>query len=120
MYIGAAARLSGTPIKTIRHYEAIGLLPAPPRQGAYRLYNQQSLEQLRFIRCARQLGFRLKDMHGLFDGPADRRLPWARVQEAMAARHCEISAQIVALQRQQADLQAFAEQLDEAREHCPL
>lgn len=120
MYIGTAARLSGTPIKTIRHYEAIGLLPAPPRQGAYRLYNQQSLEQLRFIRCARQLGFRLKDMQGLFDGPADGRFPWARVQEAMAAKHLEITAQIAALQRQQADLRAFAEQLDEARDHCPL
>ena len=34
MYIGKAAQLAGTTIKAIRHYEAIGLLPPPQRQGA--------------------------------------------------------------------------------------
>ncbi|RBL65615.1 MerR family transcriptional regulator, partial [Pseudomonas sp. MWU13-2625] len=38
MYIGQAAQLSGTTVKSIRHYEAIGLLPEAPRQGRYRLY----------------------------------------------------------------------------------
>ena len=38
MYIGKAAQLSGTTIKAIRHYEAIGLMPAPARRGGYRVY----------------------------------------------------------------------------------
>lgn len=49
MYIGQAAQLSGTTVKSIRHYEAIGLLPEAPRQGRYRLYDAQSVEQLIFI-----------------------------------------------------------------------
>lgn len=120
MYIGAAARLSGTSIKTIRHYEAIGLLPEPPRQGKYRLYSQQSLEQLSVIRCARQLGFRLKEMQGLFQGHTAGTFPWAEVQAAIAAKHAELAARIAALQHQQAELVAFAKQFDPARDDCPL
>ena len=41
MYIGQAAQRSGTTIKSIRHYESIGLLPTPRRQGNYRLYDQE-------------------------------------------------------------------------------
>lgn len=37
MYIGKAAKLSGTTIKSIRHYEDIGLLPPAQRQGKYRI-----------------------------------------------------------------------------------
>lgn len=33
MYIGKAAQLSGTTVKSIRHYEEIGLLPPPPRNA---------------------------------------------------------------------------------------
>ena len=46
MYIGKAAQLSGTTVKSIRHYEHIGLLPAPQRRGAYRVYSEQSVELL--------------------------------------------------------------------------
>ncbi|MEK1955047.1 MerR family DNA-binding transcriptional regulator, partial [Pseudomonas sp. YNh] len=41
MYIGKAAQLSGTTVKSIRHYEEIGLLPPPQREGKYRIYSQQ-------------------------------------------------------------------------------
>ncbi|WP_141695452.1 MerR family transcriptional regulator, partial [Paenibacillus polymyxa] len=58
MYIGKAAQLSGTTAKTIRHYEDIGLLPPPVREGKYRVYNQQCVELLTFIKCAQQLGFK--------------------------------------------------------------
>ena len=58
MYIGKAAQLSGTTIKAIRHYEAIGLLPLPQREGQYRVYSEQSVELLMFIKCAQQLGLK--------------------------------------------------------------
>ena len=62
MYIGKAAQLSGTTVKSIRHYEEIGLLPEPKREGKYRIYSQQSVEVLTFIKCAQQLGFKLKEL----------------------------------------------------------
>jgi DNA-binding transcriptional MerR regulator len=46
MYIGKAAQLSGTTIKSIRHYEAIGLLPSST-SGQIRIYSQHSVEWLK-------------------------------------------------------------------------
>lgn len=58
--IGEAARHSGVKIPTIRYYEQIGLLPAPPRtEGNRRLYDSRDFRRLAFIRHARQLGFDL-------------------------------------------------------------
>lgn len=58
--IGALARKVGCKVQTIRYYEQIGLLPAPPRtSGAQRRYGEGHREKLSFIRHARELGFPL-------------------------------------------------------------
>lgn len=60
MPIGSLARLAGVKIPTIRYYEEIGLLPAPPRsQSNRRLYAARDAARLAFIRHARELGFDL-------------------------------------------------------------
>jgi MerR family transcriptional regulator, copper efflux regulator len=78
MFIGKAAQLSGTTIKAIRHYEAIGLLPTPQREGRYRVYSTQSVERLMVIKCAQQLGFKLKELQAILQGHQGDALPWAR------------------------------------------
>src|SRR3954471_18809479 len=56
--IGEAARQSGVKVPTIRYYEQIGLLSAPPRnEGNRRQYDGNDLRRLAFIRHARELGF---------------------------------------------------------------
>jgi len=120
MYIGEAARLSGTTVKSIRHYEAIGLLPAPHRNGQYRLYTPQSIEQLQFIKCAQQLGFRLREMQGMFDGEPDQPFPWNRARQAIVEKKQQLAMEIEALQRLHAGLIDFEAQLDTAQADCPL
>jgi MerR family copper efflux transcriptional regulator len=60
--IGQAARLTGLSIKAIRYYEAVGLLPPPPRTEArYRIYGEDDVRRLHRLRRAKELGFTLRE-----------------------------------------------------------
>lgn len=61
--IGQLAERAGVTTKTVRFYEARGLLPPPPRTGAgYRLYDDGDVERLRFVKAAQRLGLGLDDI----------------------------------------------------------
>lgn len=52
----------------VRYYERIGLLSCPPRsQAGYRLYEDETIERLRFIRGAQRLGLKLSEIRELLD-----------------------------------------------------
>ena len=63
MLIGDVARLSDLSPATIRYYEELGLLTAPPRSEAgYRHYSDATIEELRFIKKGQGLGFSLEEI----------------------------------------------------------
>lgn len=63
LFIGRLAQHGGTIPKTIRYYEAIGLLPEPARgPNRYRLYPKESVALLQFIKKAQALGFTLSEV----------------------------------------------------------
>lgn len=64
--IGVLSLRTGCKIETIRYYERIGILPAPPRtEGGHRVYIEDHLKRLVFIRRSRELGFSLEDIRAL-------------------------------------------------------
>ncbi len=64
--IGTAAKRAGCKVETVRYYERIGLLKAPPKSASgRRSYGEGDIERLRFIRRCRDLGFALKDVEAL-------------------------------------------------------
>lgn len=66
MTIGALARSADVSVQTVRYYERRGLLGAPRRRASgYREYDRTSLDRLRFIRRAQQLGFTLREIGDL-------------------------------------------------------
>jgi DNA-binding transcriptional MerR regulator len=63
MLIGDLAKRSAVTPATIRYYEEIGLLTAPPRsEGGYRRYSTATLEELEFIKKGQGLGFSLEEI----------------------------------------------------------
>ncbi|TDS84467.1 Cd(II)/Pb(II)-responsive transcriptional regulator [Comamonas sp. JUb58] len=74
MKIGELATASATPVETIRYYEREGLLPQPTRTASnYRVYEEQHLERLQFIRNCRGLQMSLDEVRELLrykDEPA--------------------------------------------------
>ena len=68
MTIGALAKGAGVHVETVRYYQRIGLLTPPLRaHGTIRRYPQQSLQRLRFIKRAQQLGFSLEEVAHLLE-----------------------------------------------------
>ncbi|MBV6662449.1 MerR family transcriptional regulator [Pseudomonas yamanorum] len=118
MYIGKAAQLSGTTIKAIRHYEAIGLLPPPQREGRYRIYSTQSVELLTFIKCAQQLGFKLKELQAILGQHPGDGLPWELADKAITNKKQELVRQIEALQKMHRGLVEFEANLKDAQGQC--
>lgn len=63
MRIGQLAKSIGINPRTIRYYEAIGLLPEPKRRpSGYRAYEASDVERLAFIRRAQHFGLRLDEI----------------------------------------------------------
>jgi len=64
--IGELSRRTGVHIETIRYYERIKMLPAPPRTASgRRVYGAAETRTLSFIRRARELGFTLEEIRTL-------------------------------------------------------
>ena len=87
--IGQAAKLTGVSAKMIRHYESIGLVPEAKRTFSnYRVYSQEAIHTLNFVKRARHLGFALKDIALLLNLWQDRDRASAEVK-ALAASHID-------------------------------
>jgi len=64
--IGELSRRTAVKVPTIRYYEQVGLMPAPPRtEGKQRRYGPAEVSRLNFIRHARELGFEVEAIREL-------------------------------------------------------
>ncbi len=63
---GVVSKLTGCNIETMRYYERAGLMPDPARsQGGHRIYSDDQVRRLMFIRRCRELGFRVEQIREL-------------------------------------------------------
>ena len=70
MTIHEVSQLAGVSVRTLHHYDAIGLLPPTAlTEAGYRLYDDTALPRLQSILLIRELEFPLKDIKPILDGP---------------------------------------------------
>ncbi|KUM38535.1 MerR family transcriptional regulator [Arthrobacter sp. EPSL27] len=63
MHIGELADRTGLSLRTIRHYDDVGLLPASARtDGGFRVYSEDDFDRLMVIKQMKPLGFSLEEM----------------------------------------------------------
>jgi DNA-binding transcriptional MerR regulator len=109
MQIGELASCSHVPAKTIRYWEAIGVL-APPARAAngYRAYDPGVLDRLAFIRAAQAVGLTLGEIRGVIALRDDGETPCDHVRRLIARRASELGERIAELQRLQGKLEGLA------------
>lgn len=105
MRIGELAAQLGLNTKTIRYYEDIGLLPAPERTAAgYRVYGDDDVERLTFIKSAQRLGIALDEVREILALRDGGEPPCAYVRNVLRC-------QVADIDKRMAELRALREEL---------
>ena len=108
MQIGELAKRAGVSVQTIRFYERRGLLPEPQRKDSgYRIYGEEQLQRLRFIRQAKALRFALEEIGELL-----------RMREKGLSPCCDVinigERHLKEVERQITELERFRDELTRA------
>jgi MerR family transcriptional regulator, copper efflux regulator len=122
MNIGKAATASGVSAKTIRYYEAAGLIATAVRgTSGYRVYTQADVFTLRFIKRARELGFSIERIRRLLDLWQDKSRASRDVKRLALDHIAEIRAKIAAMTSMRDAVQELADACDgDERPECPI
>ncbi len=116
MQIGELAERTGMSVRTLRHYDEIGLLrPSTRSEGGFRLYTADDESRLLLIRRMKPLGYSLEQMgellavvDGLAEDPADaaRRARLADIRDEARRRRDDLRKQLDAADEFVAQLEA--------------
>ena len=122
MNIGEASAASGVAAKTIRYYETAGLIqPAVRSGGGYRIYDDDDVRVLRFIRRARELGFSIGRTKRLLELWRDTGRTSAAVKRLALDQIAEIEDKIAALIAMRDTVRELADACDgDHRPDCPI
>ena len=107
--IGELAEAAGVPTSTIRYYERIGIMPAPPRtECGQRVYDHGHLQRLAFIRRSRELGFSLDDIRALLKLVDGGDYTCGEVRDMTVAHIADVRKKIADLRRMERVLKDMA------------
>ncbi len=108
--IGELARRTGVKAPTIRYYESVGLMPAPPRsEGRQRRYGLPQVFRLTFIRHARELGFEIEAIRELLTMSAQPDQSCAEADRIARHHMSEVDRRIGQLTALRAELQRMVD-----------
>ena len=119
--IGELAALTGCPIETVRYYERAGVIAEPPRsESGRRLYDENHIRHLLFVRRARELGFSLERAKQLLR-LAERADASSEAQDIAKAHLREVQQRLAELRRIETMLgRMLAECTAGAAPDCPI
>ncbi|MTV37885.1 Cu(I)-responsive transcriptional regulator [Duganella radicis] len=122
MNIGQAASATGVSAKMIRYYESINLIPPGKRTDAgYRIFSDNDLHTLRFVKRARQLGFSLDQIRDLLSLWQNKERASADVKTIALGHVAQLNQRIAELTEMRDTLQTLASCCHgDHRPDCPI
>lgn len=118
--IGELAKLTGLTTKTIRYYELVGLLPEPRRtESGYRLYSEEDVQRLEFIKKAKRLSLSLEDIRDILTLYARNQPPCIHVLALLDQKLDYVDALIQSLQEFREELARLRQESAEQLEKLP-
>ena len=121
--IGQIAKRAGVGVETVRFYERKGLIEQPRnRTAGYRVYPEDVVPRIQFIRHAKDLGFTLKEIGELLSLRPDPRTNCAAVKERAQGKMADIDEKIASLSRMQRSLAKLVDACDRRAQtaECPI
>lgn len=119
--IGNLGRAAGVNLETIRYYERIGLIPEPSRSASgYRLYGDDAVRRLAFIRRGRELGFTIEEIRNLLQLSAHPESPCHEADSLVREHIALVEARIRDLQALHGELLKLAGCDSAHAGHCRL
>ena len=99
--ISKAATKAGVGVETVRFYERKGLIEQPPKplDTGFRVYPEETVQRVRFIRQAQEIGFSLREIEDLLSLRADPSADCSDVRERAAAKLEEVERKMEQLGR---------------------
>ena len=119
--IGRLAASAGVNVETVRYYQRRRLIEEPRKIfGKYRHYPQATIQRIRFIKKAQELGFTLKDIAELLR--LDSETACATIREFAAEKAGSIGNEISRLKRMHAALSRLVRECDKQKRTgpCPI
>lgn len=105
MLIGELAKKADVSIDTIRYYEREGLIePVAVRESGYREFNKSSVETIRFVVRAKDLGFSLKEIRNLLILKDNPDTTCGEIRALAESKLAGVAAKIKTLQAMKKDL----------------
>src|SRR5215207_1694108 len=110
--VSKLAEQVGTSADTVRYYERIGLLAGAERSpSGYRLYGDEAVERLRFIKQAQRFGLRLEAIAELLDVRERGLCPCGHTRRMLESRVAELDEEMSSLAQLRADIASMIDEL---------
>ena len=104
VHIGKAAIAAGVTVDTIRFYQRLGLIKSAGRSlGGYRLFDEEQIRDLAFVRHAQELGFSLTEIKELL-ALRQKNHAWSEAQSMLKHKVRDVQEKIKSLSRLEAEL----------------
>jgi MerR family mercuric resistance operon transcriptional regulator len=119
--IGVAAKLSGVNIETIRYYEREDIVPKAERaSNGRRIYDDEAISRLRFVKRCRELGFAVADIRTLLSLSNQAAGTCNEVRKLSEVNLAEVTTKIADLTNMKSALEELIASCNEGQTECTM